>query len=143
MSSEISLAASLFHLAFVSVDLPFLPTVLFCDCSLQDGTVSYTLIEEEELSSLWTHVYANLPVGDANSCSVSICKELRTIYEIAVYSSASYYIWKRENHIDVLEAAAALLAVECAVQNGVCNQKLFLFPDSLVVLCALQEGRSS
>ena len=51
--------------------------------------------------------------------------------------------WNHSEHINGLEAAAAVLALETAVRAGVRNKKLVMLTDSLVVLGAFQKGRSS
>lgn len=53
------------------------------------------------------------------------------------------HTWKRAEHINALEAHAAVLAVEWAAAHPINGQRLVILSDSAVVIGALKKGRSS
>lgn len=129
------------------VDLPptdIVPhTVLSCDACLYAGAVSYTPMSLKQLCLLWSQAYVFVSTHDAYSSAAVSNEIFLSTYHAVKWTPAVSYVWKHKEHIDFLEAAAALLAIKWAAQSGVSNQKLFLFTGSLVVFHVLRKGLSS
>ena len=59
------------------------------------------------------------------------------------WKTAFVYCWRREQHINALEAAAYVLLILWAVSHNICRKTVVFFLDSRGVIGTFSKGRSS
>lgn len=153
----------LYHLAVLSpyarIDLcrSTWTKVVCVDASENAGAVVYCHATMEEIDNLisafaryrCTSVMVNRREDADNSgpvlgvASALWQKRIRQFVEQHCWFEAFSHIWRRKEHINSLEAAAALLGMEWAVSHPITGSRILLLSDSMVVIGALSKGRSS
>lgn len=137
---ELQTLFQLLPLAAVRINMEISPMVVAFDASLKAGAVKKTFVGHKTARTLWDHT-------QAARCSNTIPpKDKLSIVKLI----ANTYSWKKvmsrnctkQEHINGLEASAAVLALESAIRAGVHNQRIVMFTDSLAVIGALEKGQS-
>ena len=128
-------------MASVTLDTNISSTVIAFDASLEAGAVTKTVLQADLASSLWNQ-------AQAARCTNTLSQNhelpiVKLIANTCTWEKTLCHRWLQKEHINNLEAAAAILALEAAIRGGARNQRVIMLTDSLVVLGALQKGRYS
>ena len=131
----------LLPMAAVSLNAVVSQIVLAFDASLEAGAVTKTVLEPAMAHQLWNQ-------AQTVRCATKLPDNLelpmvKLISRTTRWKKLMAHRWTHSEHINGLEVAAAVLALAAAIRAGVRNQKLVMITDWLVVLGALQKGRSS
>lgn len=140
---ELLLSSKLFQRSVVSLELPISQQILAFDASSQAGAAVTTTVSLEDAQQLW--MLANTRYDETelqDSCNI-IHSFVRNVVTQNKWKVVFVHKWKREEHINALEIAAATLSLSYVIRSGMRNSHLILLTDSLVVLGALNKGRSS
>lgn len=134
---EIRQFGLLARLAFIDTHRKMSTLVLCTDASEHGGSLVVSRASRDEIDSLLSKAWYNggeLP-RDAN--------EVRHFVNRRPWRVILSYRWAFPEHINLLEAAAVLVAYRWYASNQPNNMHVLLLPDSFVVLGTLATGRSS
>ena len=145
---ELEHAITLLPLSRLCPTVQFSTTVVAFDACLAGGAVVYTsasppailaLVRLASLSSL-PHPPKNVIEESRNRQYLSL---LQHFVKSARWKIAVACRWEKSEHINGLEAATAVLALEWLASTKLQNHHALLLTDSAVVLGSLSKGRSS
>jgi len=132
---ELRTISALLPLAVIDTKRKIWETVLATDASPKSGAVTYAQSDRGSLLSLIsTCRYNNGPLSHPACSNFALSHQWET---------GLTHRWRREEHINILEAESILLAVRWAIEQGARNHRIVLLSDSAVCIGAITKGRSS
>lgn len=115
--TELRTLFPLLTLAAVTLNTDISPIVVAFDASLEAGAVTKTVLDQNLIRSLWNQAHTNRCANYIPSNhELPIAKLVAKTYP---WSKVMVHQWERTEHINGLEAAAAVLALESAIRAGV------------------------
>ena len=131
----------LFPMANAILNMEVAPVVIAFDASLEAGAVAKTTLGKTLARTMWRQAQTTRCAKTfTHNYELPIVKLITNTFS---WRKVMVHKWAKSEHINGLEAAAAVLALESAIRSGVHGQRLLMLTDSLVVMGALQKGRSS
>ena len=133
---------------------PTLKTVVELDASMTAGAVAYTTAHANEVEAL-LEAYQNQCARRKKDCKLSKLLELglpflpsytKSVSNFILtrrWTTAFTHIWRRKEHINALEMASAVLALQWARSVCITGHRVLLLFNSLVTVGALKKWRSS
>ena len=109
----------LLSLAAVNINMPISTLVIAFDASLLAGAVTKTFVDNAFAHALWT-------AAQSTRCSSTLPQnhEMPIVKLLAngyPWTKLLSHQWIKEEHINGLEAASTVLALEAAIRAGVCG----------------------
>lgn len=157
ITREISNLAILSPLSRIRLQRPVWTKIICFGASESAGAVVYTdstasqidsLIAEYERCGALSRRVARDFSTDIGRPAVDIGnrvwrKNITAFVRSKKWTLAFAHTWTRREHINALEASAALMGLEWAVSHDIVGYRVLLLSDSMFVLGALTKGRSS
>lgn len=142
---ELFMISSLLPLAYVDLSCPISSFCIAFDASLVAGAVVWTCITPELAWSVWGDAQQRQQTNQSiqlHNTTIPTSSPLDRLLR-SKWNTAFVHKWRKLEHINGLEAAAAVMALEWAIKKGVKNARVLFLTDSAVVLGAFSKGRSS
>lgn len=136
---EITIAADLLPLSRVSLTLHFAPLILATDASQLAGAVVITTAEAQEMHALYD-LYLSSQANGTPTSNDAYISELRRRVSRSKWRTVWQHRWRKQEHINVLESAAIVAAIQWAVGNRLGDTKLLILTDSTVCLGAFKKA---
>ncbi|KAI0558954.1 hypothetical protein FGB62_177g010 [Gracilaria domingensis] len=133
---EICMICRLLPFSHIRLTRGFWHRIIAFDASPVAGAVVYTDVDVQELQLLLQRLSGKF--RDPTDC--------KTIVQFVCsrkWTTAFVHRWRRQEHINALEAHTAVLALEWAASFNVTGLRMLVLSDSMVTIGALQKGRSS
>ena len=126
---EVRTPFNLLPMAEVDFNTEVYPILVTFDASLLASDVIRTSVSQAFARSLWYRAQAARCITKlASNHELLIVKLLANAYP---WSKVLSHQWLKDKHINGLEVAAAVLALEAAIRAGVHNQKLIMLTESV------------
>ena len=142
---ELAMSASLSCLSQIRITRKEWNRVIAFDACEYGGAVVYTDTTDEwiqQLSQCSFHPFTSCNPEHMSSPPHSH-NRLEEFIRNHKWKTAFTHHWRREQHINALEAHTGILAVEWAISCDITGQRIILLSDSLVTVGAFKKGRSS
>lgn len=135
---ELFTIARILPLSSIRLQRPTWGIIIAFDASQRAGGVCYAPLPYQMNSGFEKFVYKE---PDARSEKDKL--KLTALVKSLPWETAFSHKWRRAQHINTLEGHAAVLAIEWAVSHPITGHRVIMLSDSLVMIGALQKGRSS
>lgn len=129
--------ASLAPLARICIHRPLWSTLLAFDASLRARAVVYSKASPSEMESL---IDAYIGQARQDVLDRNYEHKARGFFQCREWTMAFCHQRKRPYHINGLEAATAVLALEWAVYHDIIGHRALILSDSMVVIKSLRNG---
>lgn len=137
MVRELTLLGRLLPFAGIRLNRGYWNRIIFFDASEKAGAVVY---RDVPLPYIWELASISFKRGSESSNEK---KALSRFVQEKMWRRAFVHKWRRNEHINALEAHTAVLALEWAASFNITGRRLGILSDSMVAIGAFRKGRSS
>ena len=138
---ELQKLFSLLPMAKATLNMRIASVVIDFDASLEAEAVTKTTLAETLARTMWRQAQsARCAKTFTHNYELPIVKLIANNFP---WRKVMVQKWAKSEHINGLEAAAAVLALEFGIRSGVHGQRLLMLTDTLLVMGAVRKGRSS